>query len=81
MKQNNEPFVRTMESLLIPVVPVPITKCHGCGQPVTKLSQEEADKLRKLESFEGLEDLGIAAFECRNCTIVTFEGSSILNES
>jgi hypothetical protein len=81
MQQNREPFVRTMSSLFIQEFPVLIIKCHGCGHPVTKLSQGEADTLRKLESFEGLEDLGIAAFKCGNCTIVIFEGSSILEES
>ena len=74
MKRNNEPLVReTMASLFLKEVPVSLITCHGCGEPVTKLPQEEADNLRDLESFEGLEVLGIAAFDCTNCRTVIFE--------
>ena len=44
-------------------------ECQGCNREVIKLSQSEANQIRKLESS----DIGIPAFECRTCQIIIFE--------
>src|SRR2546430_14025950 len=70
----------TSALLVIQDVQVSVIRCHGCGGRTTKLPQDDADKLRKLECLAGLEVLGIAAFECRNCEIVIFEDELIGGE-